>query len=138
MEASGAQAYTFFTMALAGVLIAAGVDLWLAARRAFRLGSIASAVGDLLVAVFAGTLSFAALFYGNWGELRGYAFLGLAAGAGAYRLILSDLGYRSALRCFRGVRRGLSSAGRGIGKGLSRGYRAVRGGLARGWRTPPE
>jgi spore cortex biosynthesis protein YabQ len=95
MNADG-QIGTFVITVATGVFLGLVFDFYRVLRALFRLRRLWTALADLVYWLFATVAFFLALLLGNWGELRLYAFIGLAFGAFAYFRLLSR-------HCVRGL-----------------------------------
>ena len=83
------QLHTFMVTVAIGAGLGILYDFYRVGKRALRLRSLLTAVGDLLYWLAATVIVFLTLLYCNWGELRLYVFLGLASGAFLYFRFLS-------------------------------------------------
>ncbi len=129
------HAIAFCVLFLAGVVVAAGFDLSRAVRRAFTLSPLAAHALDALTVAVLLPLAAAGLLLADWGQMRGYTFLGVGGGAGAYQLLASPPLLRAEVWVLRSVAwlwgrsvGGLRRLGR-WGRGAARriGSPAVRG-----------
>ncbi|QGG48715.1 spore cortex biosynthesis protein YabQ [Heliorestis convoluta] len=82
------QIYDFLLSSVGGVIIGAGFDLY---RTLIRVGYRRwwVALADVIIWLMGALLFFLLLFWGNWGEIRAYVFLGLATGLLLYFRYLS-------------------------------------------------
>ncbi|WP_170270282.1 spore cortex biosynthesis protein YabQ [Heliorestis acidaminivorans] len=82
------QIYDFLLSAAGGLMIGAGFDLY---RTLLRVGHRRwwVAITDVIIWLLGAVLFFLFLFWGNWGEIRIYIFLGLAVGLLLYFRFLS-------------------------------------------------
>ena len=85
------QAYIFLATVYVGLLLGLIYDVYRAFRMIIKPGKWFVAVLDLSFWVFAAFLSFFMLFRINGGEIRLYAFIGLALGWGLYTLTIGGL-----------------------------------------------
>jgi spore cortex biosynthesis protein YabQ len=119
MSSLGLQVYAFLVMVLTGVAVGVCFDLYRSVRGVVRpRRPVARDLGDLAFSLVAFLLVAAGLFLSNWGELRLYAFAGLAAGAALYFELASE----TVLAVARGV---LILAGRGLRRGGRLAFRAA-------------
>ena len=87
MNADG-QIETFVITVATGMFLGLAFDFYRVLRALYRPRWLLTALADLCYWLFATGAVFLALLFGNWGELRLYAFIGLALGAlGYYRLL---------------------------------------------------
>ncbi len=100
MNADG-QVDTFFITVATGMFLGLVFDFYRVLRAFYRPRWLLTALADLAYWLFATGAVFLALLYGNWGELRLYAFIGLALGAFGYHRLLS----RRAVRMLTGLMR---------------------------------
>lgn len=95
----------FAAMMVAGALVAAVYDLFALARRLLRAGALLSLAADLLFGACAAALLGGMLTLANHGQLRLFALLGAAAGAGLYALGPHRAGRALCVHLSRAVRR---------------------------------
>ncbi len=105
-----AQVETFVITVATGALLALVFDFYRVLRALYRPHWLLTAAADLAFWLLATGVVFAALLVGNWGELRLYAFIGLAAGAFGYYRLLS----RRAVRALTGMMRLATGAVRAV------------------------
>lgn len=84
MDGLTLQFFSFSVLLLAGSLAGLFWDFYRVVRGRARPRGWAEDGGDLVFWLVLATLVGAALFFGNWGELRLYVAVGLAAGVGLY------------------------------------------------------
>jgi spore cortex biosynthesis protein YabQ len=109
MNADG-QIGTFAITVATGALLGLVFDFYRVLRALYRPPQMVTALADLAYWLLATGLVFLALLFGNWGELRLYAFIGLALGALGYYRLLS----RQAVRLLVGLLRALAAAARTV------------------------
>ncbi len=85
------QAYIFLATVYVGVLLGLIYDIYRAFRMITKPGRLLLAVFDLLFWILAALFSFTMLFKVNGGEIRVYAFIGLALGWGIYTLAVGSI-----------------------------------------------
>lgn len=83
------QAYIFLLTMYGGVLIGFVYDLYRIFRYFSKPKKIATLVEDLIFWIIVSIIALATLIFSNWGELRGYVFLGFICGALIYTKLLS-------------------------------------------------
>lgn len=83
------QAYIFLLTVYGGVLIGFVYDLYRIFRYFSKPKKIATLVEDLIFWIIVSIIALATLIFSNWGELRGYVFLGFICGALIYTKLLS-------------------------------------------------
>ncbi|MGI5839240.1 MAG: spore cortex biosynthesis protein YabQ [bacterium] len=95
------QFQAFCITIVAGATVGILFDVYRIIRGLTGPGRLFTCLGDLLFWAVAASIVFAFLIYGNWGEVRLYVFIGLAAGAGIYFRLFS----RPLLRLLIGLTR---------------------------------
>ncbi len=100
MNANG-QIETFVITVVTGMALGLVFDFYRVLRALYRPHWLLTTLADLAYWLLATGLVFLALLFGNWGELRLYAFIGLAFGALGYYRFLS----REAVRLLAGLLR---------------------------------
>ena len=85
------QAYIFLATVYVGLLLGLIYDIYRAFRMITKPGRLLLAVFDLLFWILAALFSFTMLFKVNGGEIRLYAFIGLALGWGLYTLAVGSI-----------------------------------------------
>ncbi|WP_427339302.1 spore cortex biosynthesis protein YabQ [Caloranaerobacter sp. DY30410] len=83
------QAYIFLLTMYGGVLIGFVYDLYRIFRYFSKPNKIATLVEDLIFWIIVSIIALVTLIFSNWGELRGYVFLGFICGALIYTKLLS-------------------------------------------------
>lgn len=91
MESLGSQFYAFGIVLLAGTSLGIFFDLFRVLRGLLRPGFLSTPLLDLLFWALITPMLVLYLLLANWGELRGYVFIGLVLGFLFYRLLLSSL-----------------------------------------------
>ncbi len=109
MNADG-QVETFVITVVTGMFLGLVFDFYRVLRALYRPHRLLTALADLAYWLLATGLVFLALLFGNWGELRLYAFIGLALGALGYYRLLS----RQAVRALAGLLRLVGGAVRAV------------------------
>lgn len=85
------QAYIFLATVYAGMLLGLIYDVYRAFRMIIKPGKYFVAILDFSFWILATFLSFFIFFRVNGGEIRFYAFIGLALGWGLYVLIIDGI-----------------------------------------------
>ena len=85
------QAYIFLATVYVGLLLGIIYDIYRAFRMITKPGRVLLAIFDLLFWILAALFSFIMLFKVNGGEIRFYAFIGLALGWGIYTLVVGSI-----------------------------------------------
>lgn len=83
------QAYIFFSTLYGGLIIGFIYDLYRIFRYFFKPKKVATFIEDLIFWIIVSVIALIILFYSNWGEIRGYVFLGFISGAILYSKLLS-------------------------------------------------
>lgn len=83
------QAYIFLSTLYGGIIIGFIYDLYRIFRYFFRPKKVATFIEDLAFWIIVTLISLYILISSNWGELRGYNFLGFLCGAVLYNKLLS-------------------------------------------------
>ncbi len=104
------QIETFVITVATGIFLGVAFDFYRVLRGLYRPHWLLTALADLGYWLFATGVVFLALLFGNWGELRLYAFIGLALGAFGYFRLLS----RRAVRLLAGLLRLAAGAVRAV------------------------
>jgi spore cortex biosynthesis protein YabQ len=94
------QAYIFLATVYSGMLLGLVYDIYRAFRMIIRPKRWFIAILDLCFWIFGALLSFFMLFRVNGGEVRLYAFFGLALGWGLYILIVGSLVVKLLVRVY--------------------------------------
>lgn len=102
------QVETFFLTVVTGALLGLVFDFYRILRGLLRPPWPVTAAADLVYWLLATVMVFVALLFGNWGELRLYVFVGLAAGVLGYYRLFS----RQAIRLLVGLLRLTAKAAR--------------------------
>ncbi|VBB06401.1 spore cortex protein yabq (spore yabq) [Lucifera butyrica] len=95
------QAETFFFVLWLGIVLGILFDFYRVLRGIFRPRWIMGTLADLGYWVLAIVVVFGSLLAENWGEVRGYTFLGLIAGIGVYYRLFSHYVLRLLIRFFQ-------------------------------------
>ncbi|RKD33889.1 spore cortex biosynthesis protein YabQ [Thermohalobacter berrensis] len=85
------QAYVFFTTLYGGIIIGFVYDLYRIFRYFSKPKKIATFIEDLIFWIIVSIIALAILIFSNWGEIRGYVFLGFISGAFLYSKLLSKV-----------------------------------------------
>lgn len=83
------QAYIFFATLYGGIVIGFIYDLYRIFRYYSKPKKIATFIEDLIFWIVVSIISLVILIFSNWGEIRGYVFLGFFSGAFLYNRVLS-------------------------------------------------
>lgn len=84
-----AQFYDLLVMILLGVIMGIFFDVYRELRNTFRFKKMTTNLWDLLVWMVLVVIAFAVLLYINYGDVRFYIFIGMAAGMLLYFSLLS-------------------------------------------------
>ncbi|MBW4828008.1 MAG: spore cortex biosynthesis protein YabQ [Clostridiaceae bacterium] len=95
------QAYVFFTVFYGGLVVGFIYDVYRGFRYYLNPKKIITFIEDLVFWILATLIVFYILIKSNWGELRGYIFIGLFLGLYLYLKLLSKLIYPILLRFLR-------------------------------------
>ena len=101
------QAAIFLVTAAAGAVLGVLYDCFRILRRIWRHKTTATTIEDAIFWIMSTFLMFAFLVNRNFGEIRGFIFMGLALGAILYFLTLSRYFTKFALVVLRWLRRAL-------------------------------
>jgi len=83
------QAYIFFATLYGGIIIGFLYDIYRIFRYYSKPKKVATFIEDLIFWLIVSVISLFILIFSNWGEIRGYVFLGFISGAFLYSRILS-------------------------------------------------
>lgn len=83
------QAYIFFATLYGGIIIGFLYDIYRIFRYYAKPKKVATFIEDLVFWLIVSVISLFILIFSNWGEIRGYVFLGFISGAFLYYRILS-------------------------------------------------
>lgn len=83
------QAYVFLATLYGGILIGFIYDIYRIFRYFFRPKKVATFIEDLIFWIIVSITALLILIFSNWGEVRGYVFLGFISGALLYHKLLS-------------------------------------------------
>lgn len=95
------QAYIFFTVFYGGLIVGFIYDIYRGLRSYLNPTRIATFIEDLVFWIIITLIVFFILIKSNWGELRGYIFIGLFLGIYLYLKTLSKLVYPILLKLLR-------------------------------------
>lgn len=95
------QAYIFFTVFYGGLIVGFIYDIYRGLRYYLNPKKIITFIEDLVFWIIATLVTFYILIKSNWGELRGYIFIGLFLGLYLYLKLLSKLIYPILLKILR-------------------------------------
>lgn len=85
-----AQMMAFLAMILGGFMMGLSFDIYNVLRSKKKTHTVRTGIGDLLYWLFATALVlFLLVYYGNWGEVRVYVYLGMLIGIMIYRVFFS-------------------------------------------------
>ena len=99
------QAATFFATAAAGVVLGVLYDVFRILRRVLRHKTAATTIEDAIFWIISTLLMFIFLLERNFGDIRGFIFMGLALGAVLYFTMLSRFLTKFAMAVLRWLRR---------------------------------
>ncbi|EOD01153.1 spore cortex biosynthesis protein YabQ [Caldisalinibacter kiritimatiensis] len=85
------QVYIFFTTFYGGIIIGFIYDLYRIFRYYSKPKKIATFIEDLVFWIIVSFIALFILIFSNWGEIRGYVFLGFVSGAIVYNKLLSKI-----------------------------------------------
>lgn len=85
------QIMIFLTTIYGGIIIGFMYDLYRVFRYFLKPKKIATIIEDLSFWIMISIIAIGILFYSNWGQLRGYVFIGFVIGVLLYFVILSKL-----------------------------------------------
>lgn len=108
MNFSG-QLETFIITVITGMFLGGLFDFYRIMRGVLRPRQIFTSLADLVYWLLATIIVFVALLFGNWGEIRLYVFVGLAAGILLYFRLLSRQVIRLLISVIRLVVRSLNA-----------------------------
>jgi len=83
------QAYIFFATLYGGIVIGFIYDIYRIFRYYSKPKKIATFIEDLVFWIIVSIIALLILLFSNWGEIRGYVFLGFLSGAFLYNKALS-------------------------------------------------
>ena len=87
----GSEAYIFFVTLYGGIIMGFIYDVYRIFRYFFKPKKVATFIEDLIFWIIVSVVALIILFFSNWGELRGFEFLGFIGGAFLYHKLLSKL-----------------------------------------------
>lgn len=85
------QGYVFLTTLYGGMIIGFIYDLYRIFRYFFKPKKVLTFIEDLIFWIFVALVALIVIIFSNWGELRGYVFLGFLLGAFLYNKFLSKI-----------------------------------------------
>ncbi|NLW23432.1 MAG: spore cortex biosynthesis protein YabQ [Tissierellia bacterium] len=85
------QFYIFLTSLYGGLIAGLAYDIYRVSRYYFKPRKIVTSIEDLLFWIGLALIFFYILNKGNWGELRGYIFIGFSIGGFIYIKFLSKI-----------------------------------------------
>lgn len=92
MESSvQSQAYIFFTTLYGGVVMGFVYDMYRIFRYYLKPKKVATFIEDFIFWIIMSVIFLTVILYTNWGEIRGYVFLGFFSGAFLYSRFLSKI-----------------------------------------------
>lgn len=97
------QAYIFLATVYVGLLLGLVYDIYRAARIIMNPGKWFVAIMDLSFWILAAFMTFYTLYKVNSGEIRLYAFIGLALGWGLYTLSIGGMVVNLLVKVYRAV-----------------------------------
>ncbi|QQY79488.1 spore cortex biosynthesis protein YabQ [Keratinibaculum paraultunense] len=98
------QLYIFLTSIYGGLVAGFFYDLYRISRYYFKPKHLITQIEDLLFWIGISLLFFYILNRSNWGEIRGYVFLGFFLGGTLYSKLLSNVFYPLLKGLFNGIR----------------------------------
>ncbi|WDV45546.1 spore cortex biosynthesis protein YabQ [Clostridiaceae bacterium M8S5] len=102
------QVIIFLTTVYGGLIIGFIYDLYRVFRFFIRPKRVATIIEDLLFWILVSIISVGILFYSNWGQLRGYVFIGFLLGVIIYTLLLSRFVMKVLLKITRYLIKGIT------------------------------
>ena len=97
------QFYIFLTSIYGGLIAGFFYELYRISRHYFKPKYIVTQIEDFLFWIGISLIFFYILHKSNWGEIRGYVFLGFFMGGFMYLNLLSKLFYPLLKRLFDGI-----------------------------------
>ncbi len=85
------QVYIFFATVYGGIIIGFIYDIYRIFRYFFKPKRVATFFEDLMFWISVSLVALYVLIFSNWGELRGYIFIGFLLGAFLYNKLLSKI-----------------------------------------------
>ncbi|SDY57334.1 spore cortex biosynthesis protein YabQ [Proteiniborus ethanoligenes] len=85
------QGYIFLSTLYGGIIIGFAYDIYRIFRYYFKPKKIATFIEDFIFWIIISLISLTVLLYTNWGEIRGYVFIGFFSGAFLYSKLLSKI-----------------------------------------------
>lgn len=85
------QLYIFLSTLYGGIAIGFLYDIYRIFRYYFKPNKVLTFIEDFIFWIIISIISITVLLYTNWGEIRGYVFLGFFSGAFLYLKLLSKI-----------------------------------------------
>lgn len=85
------QAYIFFATLYGGIVMAFVYDIYRIFRYYLKPKKVATFIEDFIFWIIISVIFLTVILYANWGEIRGYVFLGFFSGAFLYSRFLSKI-----------------------------------------------
>lgn len=85
------QAYIFFATLYGGIIMGFVYDVYRIFRYYLKPKKVATFIEDFIFWIIISTIFLTVILYTNWGEIRGYVFLGFFSGAFLYSKFLSKI-----------------------------------------------
>lgn len=85
------QAYIFFTTLYGGIVMGFVYDMYRIFRYYLKPKKVATFIEDFIFWIIISVIFLTVILYTNWGEIRGYVFLGFFSGAFLYSKYLSKI-----------------------------------------------
>ncbi|MTI71262.1 MAG: spore cortex biosynthesis protein YabQ [Firmicutes bacterium] len=101
------QAYIFFATLYGGIIIGFIYDIYRIFRYFSEPRKIVSFIEDLIFWILVSLIALFILFFSNFGEVRGFVFLGFISGAIIYNKLLSKLVITTLVKILRYLFRGI-------------------------------
>lgn len=85
------QAYIFFATLYGGIVMGFVYDIYRIFRYYLKPKKVATFIEDFVFWIIISVIFLTVILYTNWGEIRGYVFLGFFSGAFLYSRLLSKI-----------------------------------------------
>lgn len=85
------QGYVFFTTLYGGIIMGFIYDLYRIFRYYLKPKKVATFIEDFIFWIIISVVFLTVILYANWGQIRGYVFLGFFSGAFLYSKFLSKI-----------------------------------------------
>lgn len=108
------QAYALAVAILCGMSLGLLFDVFLASKSPGKRKGILPHIGDFFIWLPITVVVFFSLIYGNWGEIRVFSFLGMAAGFWLYKTMGSPVILPVIRFCFETIRKARTGVGRSV------------------------